>query len=193
MYLLRVPTPERVLVIKQVRRSGALPGTRFPLHPQPDLCRQGLSKQTRRGSQCRGDSAGEGWSVGGHEAEWKGVSGGSLVSGGEVGAQAFEDGMTQADVREYTQMDPWFIEQLWELHQTEEWLKTLSLGDLDAENMRHLKQRGFSDVQIAKCTGACTSRLAPLTTGRRGAALPLALRPRAETLAGGPSPCASAT
>ena len=27
VYLLRVPTPERVLVIKQVRQSAALPGT----------------------------------------------------------------------------------------------------------------------------------------------------------------------
>lgn len=62
--------------------------------------------------------------------------------------------MTQAEVREYSQMDPWFIEQLWELHQTETWLKTQSLGDIDAENMRQIKQRGFSDVQIAKCTGA---------------------------------------
>lgn len=62
--------------------------------------------------------------------------------------------MTQAEVREYTQMDPWFIEQLWELHQTETWLKTQSLTDIDAENMRQIKQRGFSDVQIAKCTGA---------------------------------------
>ena len=113
--------------------------------------------------------------------------------GGEVGAQAFEDGMTQADVREYTQMDPWFIEQLWELHQTEEWLKTLSLGNLDAENMRHLKQRGFSDVQIAKCTGACTSRLAPRATGERGGAGPLALRLRADVLADRPSPCARQT
>ena len=31
--------------------------------------------------------------------------------------QAFEDGMTQEDIKEYTQMDPWFIAQMWELHQ----------------------------------------------------------------------------
>lgn len=68
--------------------------------------------------------------------------------------QAFEDGFTREEVREYTQFDPWFLEQMWELHQTEEWLKTQSLADLDAENMRQVKQRGFSDVQIAKCVCA---------------------------------------
>ncbi len=62
--------------------------------------------------------------------------------------------MTQADIREYTQMDPWFIEQLWELHQAETWLRTKSLPDLTADELLHLKQRGFSDVQIGRFTCA---------------------------------------
>ena len=107
--------------------------------------------------------------------------------------QGFEDGLTQADIREYTQMDPWFIEQLWELHQVgegsrgpcnqsyiyclnvvtiarsgyqqwldltaaqaETWLKTQQLTDISADDMHHTKQRGFSDVQIARFTcGSC--------------------------------------
>jgi carbamoyl-phosphate synthase large subunit len=68
--------------------------------------------------------------------------------------QGFEDGLTQADIREYTQMDPWFIEQLWELHQAETWLKTQQLTDISADDMLHTKQRGFSDVQIARFTSS---------------------------------------
>jgi hypothetical protein len=48
-------------------------------------------------------------------------------------------------------MDPWFLRQMWELHETENWLKTQSLDDFDAETMTQVKKRGFSDVQIADC------------------------------------------
>ena len=44
--------------------------------------------------------------------------------------------------------------QLGELHEVECWLKTKALGDLSAEDMRQLKQRGFSDSQIARAVGS---------------------------------------
>lgn len=46
------------------------------------------------------------------------------------------------------------VPQLGELHQTELWLKTKKLSDLSAEDMRQVKQRGFSDAQIARCLGS---------------------------------------
>ena len=44
--------------------------------------------------------------------------------------------------------------QLGELHDTEQWLKTKKLEELSAHDMRQLKQRGFSDSQIARAVGS---------------------------------------
>lgn len=44
--------------------------------------------------------------------------------------------------------------QLGELHDTEQWLKTKKLDELSAHDMRQLKQRGFSDSQIARAVGS---------------------------------------
>lgn len=44
--------------------------------------------------------------------------------------------------------------QLGELHDTEMWLRTKKLGDLSSNDMRQLKQRGFSDSQIARAVGS---------------------------------------
>jgi carbamoyl-phosphate synthase large subunit len=41
-----------------------------------------------------------------------------------------------------------------EIHGVEEWLKTKALGDLSAFDWRMIKQRGFSDPQIARALGA---------------------------------------
>ena len=68
--------------------------------------------------------------------------------------QALEEGMTTQEVHEFTNIDPWFLAQLWELHQAETWLKTQSLTDLRPEDLLQVKKRGFSDIQIARATGA---------------------------------------
>jgi carbamoyl-phosphate synthase large subunit len=68
--------------------------------------------------------------------------------------QAMEDGATEAEIHEYTSIDPWFLSQLGELHATEEWLKTKTLEGLSAVDWREVKQRGFSDAQIARAVGA---------------------------------------
>jgi hypothetical protein len=88
VYRLRVPNPERVLVIKQV-----LSGARCL--PHVCLCNGGPSLHVVAMTYA-------GWT----STTWCAHC-----------EQGFEDGLTQADIREYTQMDPWFIEQLWELHQ----------------------------------------------------------------------------
>ena len=76
------------------------------------------------------------------------------MSGGCARGQAFEDGMSEADIFEYTAIDPWFLAQLGELHATEQWLRTRSLADLGAEDFLQVKKRGFSDAQIARALGA---------------------------------------
>ena len=56
-------------------------------------------------------------------------------------------------VHDFTNIDPWFLAQLSELHQAENWMSTQSLTDLRPEDFLQLKKRGFSDIQIARCTG----------------------------------------
>ena len=68
--------------------------------------------------------------------------------------QAFEDGMSEEQLHEYTKIDPWFLAQLGQLHQADAWLKTQSLDRLSAADLLQVKRRGFSDPQIAKAVGA---------------------------------------
>ncbi|KAA6426944.1 MAG: carbamoyl-phosphate synthase large chain-like [Trebouxia sp. A1-2] len=67
--------------------------------------------------------------------------------------QAMVDGMSQETIFEYTKIDPWFLSQLGELHEAEQWLKTQSLDSISYDDLLATKQRGFSDVQIARCMG----------------------------------------
>ncbi|KDD75698.1 L chain of carbamoyl-phosphate synthase [Helicosporidium sp. ATCC 50920] len=65
--------------------------------------------------------------------------------------QAFEDGLTPAQLFELTAIDPWFLDQFRELHETEVWLRGLAgLAALDAQDMAQVKRRGFSDQQLAR-------------------------------------------
>jgi len=67
--------------------------------------------------------------------------------------QAFEDGMTPEEIHELTKIDPWFVGQFYELHMTDEWLKTMALDDITTDDFIHLKRRGYSDMQIANYIG----------------------------------------
>lgn len=64
-----------------------------------------------------------------------------------------EDGMSNETMFEYTKIDPWFLAQLRELHETETWVKTQKLEQLSEEDMWQVKKRGYSDLQVAKFTG----------------------------------------
>jgi carbamoyl-phosphate synthase large subunit len=60
---------------------------------------------------------------------------------------ALERGMSVADVFELTAIDPWFLAQLEELLAAER--EFAALGEVDAVAVRHMKQLGFSDRQLA--------------------------------------------
>lgn len=70
-----------------------------------------------------------------------------------------EDGMSQETIFEYTKIDPWFLSQFGELHQAEQWLKAQELASISYDDLLATKQRGFSDAQIARCTGICCPAL----------------------------------
>ncbi len=59
--------------------------------------------------------------------------------------------MSLEEIHRLTFIDPWFLDQLSELVETENQIASLqSLDRLDAETMRKIKKYGFSDRQIAK-------------------------------------------
>ncbi|HQF37593.1 MAG TPA: carbamoyl-phosphate synthase large subunit [Opitutaceae bacterium] len=67
---------------------------------------------------------------------------------------AFKAGFSVDRIFEITAIDPWFLEQLKELHEMEDFLKTKLLADLDAPTLRRVKAAGFSDAQLAFLCGA---------------------------------------
>ena len=101
--------------------------------------------------------------------------------------QALEEGLTLDEVHEFTNIDPWFLAQLGELHQAETWLKTQKLTDLRPEDLLQVKKRGFSDIQIARSTGvaaalclhivSCLSPTVPAGNQKLLEATPGTLRP----------------
>ncbi|MFV0666102.1 carbamoyl-phosphate synthase large subunit, partial [Denitromonas sp.] len=64
--------------------------------------------------------------------------------------QAFREGMTLDEVFKLTKIDPWFLVQIEDIVLTEKSLTGRSLKRLDAEQMRALKRKGFSDRRLSK-------------------------------------------
>ena len=65
---------------------------------------------------------------------------------------ALKLGMVPEQIHELTAIDMWFLDKMQELLETEKLLKCTSLKDIQAEDMRWVKQQGFSDRQIAFAT-----------------------------------------
>ncbi|PSB15077.1 carbamoyl phosphate synthase large subunit [filamentous cyanobacterium CCP2] len=65
---------------------------------------------------------------------------------------AMQMGMTVEEIFELTAIDPWFLDKLYELLETEKFLKKTPLNSLTREQMYAVKQQGFSDRQIAYAT-----------------------------------------
>ncbi|CAD7695811.1 unnamed protein product [Ostreobium quekettii] len=80
--------------------------------------------------------------------------------------QAFGDGLTMEEIQALTSIDTWFLTQMEYLHKIETWLDGQQLDALQAQDLRELKRAGFSDSQIARCTGSDT-----MTVRRRRKAL----------------------
>jgi len=68
---------------------------------------------------------------------------------------ALKLGVPVKTIHEVTKIDPWFLNQIMSLVETEKRLKKSSLDKLDEGFMRELKEKGYSDLQIAtvlQCT-----------------------------------------
>ena len=63
---------------------------------------------------------------------------------------AFAMGMSVDEVFALTKIDPWFLVQIEQIVKIELELETTSIDKIDAETLRALKQKGFSDRRLAK-------------------------------------------
>ncbi|MBW4654983.1 MAG: carbamoyl-phosphate synthase large subunit [Kaiparowitsia implicata GSE-PSE-MK54-09C] len=61
-------------------------------------------------------------------------------------------GMSVEEIYELTNIDPWFLDKLHDLLETEKQLKRTPLTQMDAARLLRIKQQGFSDRQIAYAT-----------------------------------------
>ncbi len=68
-------------------------------------------------------------------------------------ADAFRAGWSLERIAELTHIDPWFLAQIEDLVQEEGRVKDQGFAALDAERLRALKRKGFSDSRLAKLTG----------------------------------------
>lgn len=75
--------------------------------------------------------------------------------------EAFRRGISIDDVCSLTNIDVWFLQQIYEIINTE---KTVHLDGL--ENLLLLKQQGFSDARIAKLCGVSESEIAKIRADR---------------------------
>ncbi len=64
--------------------------------------------------------------------------------------QAFRSGMSLDEVFQLTKIDPWFLVQIEDIIRIEQSLNGQSLAALDANAVRALKRKGFSDRRLAK-------------------------------------------
>jgi carbamoyl-phosphate synthase large subunit len=62
---------------------------------------------------------------------------------------AFAQGFTLDEVHALTHIDPWFLAQIEEIVKIELEVEKRTIGDLDAETLRYLKKKGFSDRRLA--------------------------------------------
>ena len=61
-------------------------------------------------------------------------------------------GMTPEEIHQLTAIDMWFLDKMQELLATEKFLKGTALTKISTEQMRFVKQQGYSDLQIAFAT-----------------------------------------
>src|ERR1043165_6134576 len=63
-------------------------------------------------------------------------------------ADAFGVGMSIEEIHKFTKIDPWFLVQIKDLVDTELEIEKKTLADFDAQALRDLKRKGFSDRRL---------------------------------------------
>ena len=84
---------------------------------------------------------------------------------------AFENGFTLDEVHQLTHIDPWFLDQIKQIVDLEMDLDDTALASIDAEKMRMLKRKGFSDRRLAYLFNSSEAKCAPPPRARRAPGL----------------------
>lgn len=77
-------------------------------------------------------------------------------------ADAFRAGMSIDEVFEQSAIDRWFLVQIEDIIKAEKALSSMGLSDLDADIMRQLKRKGFSDKRLSELLGVSEKNLREL-------------------------------
>lgn len=67
---------------------------------------------------------------------------------------ALKLGVPLKTIQDITRIDPWYLHQIMDLVDTERKVRKMELKDIDHDYMLELKQKGYSDVQLAYLTSA---------------------------------------
>lgn len=65
-------------------------------------------------------------------------------------------GVPITSIQQITNIDRWYLEQIYDLVKTEREIKKFSIDNIDPKMLRTAKEKGFSDFQIAFAMGECT-------------------------------------
>jgi len=68
-------------------------------------------------------------------------------------ADAFREGLSFEQIQGLTGIDPWFLAQIEDIVNTEQWARQQRLEDVSAEMMFRLKRKGFADMRLATLFG----------------------------------------
>ncbi|WP_028115113.1 carbamoyl-phosphate synthase large subunit [Ferrimonas senticii] len=77
-------------------------------------------------------------------------------------ADAFRAGLSRDAIFKITNIDPWYLIQIEELIQLEEKVQEGGMRSLDADFLRTLKRKGFSDARLATLLGVAESEVRKL-------------------------------
>ena len=81
---------------------------------------------------------------------------------------ALKLGVPLKTIQDITRIDPWYLHQIMDLVETEKKVRKLSLKDIDADMMLDLKQKGYSDLQLAYLTSSTEDEVYNLRTKEQG-------------------------
>ena len=65
-------------------------------------------------------------------------------------------GVPITSIQQITNIDRWYLEQIYDLVKTEREIRKFSIDNIDPKMLRTAKEKGFSDFQIAFAMGDCT-------------------------------------
>lgn len=81
---------------------------------------------------------------------------------------ALKLGVPLKTIQDITRIDPWYLHQIMDLVETEKKVRKMSLKDIDADLMLELKQKGYSDLQLAYMTSSTEDEVYNQRTKEQG-------------------------